>query len=279
MSQEKFCLRWNDFETNISSAFRELRNENDLFDVTIACEDENIQAHKVILSACSSFFKTILKRSRSHQNLLLYLRGVTHKDMSSVLDFMYHGEVNVAQDDLNSFLQVAEDLKVKGLTQSQSSGTAPAKAQQAVPPPSVPVSRQTPSRPRADHTEEEVVEIVKSEPSQHSSLAAEVYGGEEEGVMAEYDESYGGQYEEQQYSEQYGVMEQDNSVQGSPDMVQCLQCGIAIRRKNIHRHIAVKHTETEPSVCTACNRTFKTKWSLKEHERRAHGILQSQKDY
>jgi len=56
MSSEKFCLRWNDFETNISGAFRELRDEKDFFDVTIACENEQIQAHKVILSACSPFF-------------------------------------------------------------------------------------------------------------------------------------------------------------------------------------------------------------------------------
>ena len=40
-------------------------------------------------------------------------------------------------------------------------------------------------------------------------------------------------------------------------MVQCLHCGVAIRRKNIHRHIAVKHTETDPSLCTVCNRAFK----------------------
>ena len=45
---------------------------------------------------------------------MLYLRGVTARDMSCVLEFMYHGEVSVAQDDLNTFLQVAEDLKVKG---------------------------------------------------------------------------------------------------------------------------------------------------------------------
>ena len=33
MASEKFCLKWNDFESNISVALRELREEKDLFDV------------------------------------------------------------------------------------------------------------------------------------------------------------------------------------------------------------------------------------------------------
>lgn len=119
MGSEKFCLRWNDFENNISSAFRELRDDKDFFDVTLACDDEQIQAHKVILSACSPFFRNILRRN-PHQNPLLYLKGVKYTDLQSVLNFMYHGEVNVAQEELNSFLAVAEDLRVKGLTQNQS---------------------------------------------------------------------------------------------------------------------------------------------------------------
>jgi len=116
-SSEKFCLRWNDFENNISGAFRELREDKDFFDVTLACDDEQLQAHKVILSACSPFFKSILRRNR-HEHPLLYLKGVKYTDLLSVLNFMYHGEVNVAQEELNSFLAVAEDLKVKGLTQN-----------------------------------------------------------------------------------------------------------------------------------------------------------------
>ena len=71
MSSEKFCLRWNDFESNISLAFRELRDDNDFFDVTLACDDEQIQAHKMILSACSPFFRKILRRN-VHQHPLLY---------------------------------------------------------------------------------------------------------------------------------------------------------------------------------------------------------------
>jgi len=114
---EKFCLKWNDFENNISSAFRELKDDKDFFDVTLACEDNQLQAHKVILSACSPFFRSVLKKN-PHQHPLLYLKGVKYEDILSVLNFMYHGEVNVAQEDLNSFLAVAEDLKVKGLTQN-----------------------------------------------------------------------------------------------------------------------------------------------------------------
>jgi len=119
MGSEKFCLRWNDFESNISNAFQELRDDKDFFDVTLACDDEQIQAHKVILSACSPFFRNILRRN-PHQHPLLYMKGVKYTDLQSVLNFMYHGEVNVAQEELNSFLAVAEDLRVKGLTQNQS---------------------------------------------------------------------------------------------------------------------------------------------------------------
>merc|ERR1712106_1067303 len=119
MTSEKFCLRWNDFESNISSAFRELRDDKDFFDITLVCDDEQIQAHKVILSACSPFFLKIFRRN-PHQHPLLYLKGVKFMDLQAVLNFMYHGEVNVAQEELNSFLAVAEDLKVKGLTQNKS---------------------------------------------------------------------------------------------------------------------------------------------------------------
>ena len=116
---EKFCLRWNDFERNISGALKELREDKDFFDVTLACDDDQIQAHKVILSACSPFFRSILRRNR-HEHPLLYLKGVKFTDLVSVLTFMYQGEVNVAQDELNTFLAVSEDLKVKGLTQNNS---------------------------------------------------------------------------------------------------------------------------------------------------------------
>ena len=219
-STEKFCLRWNDFETNISKAFKDIREEKDFFDVTLACDDDQISAHKVILSACSPFFRTILKRNK-HEHPLLYLKGVQFSDLQAVLNFMYHGEVNVAQEDLNTFLAVAEDLKVKGLTQSDTpsnnspSSTKPtlkSKAreppEQALPPakkprasnPPPPVVSRVPSPP---HDDDDIQEIppVKSEPVVQmvpepvavSEGPVEPYGGEL--VSNDYDEDYGGDYE------------------------------------------------------------------------------------
>ena len=103
----------------MKNVFREMREGQELFDVTLACDDGTyLEAHRIVLAACSTFFRNIL-RQNPHQHPLIYLKGVTFTDLQSVLNFMYHGEVNIAQEELNSFLSVAEDLKVKGLTQSQ----------------------------------------------------------------------------------------------------------------------------------------------------------------
>ena len=118
---EKFCLKWPHFESNLTVAFQELREESDLFDVTLACDDKQIEAHKVVLSACSGFFRNAFKRNK-HAHPLVFLKGVKYSNIVSLLDFMYRGEVSVAQEDLPSFLAVAEELKVKGLTNNLSPG-------------------------------------------------------------------------------------------------------------------------------------------------------------
>jgi len=175
MSSEKFCLRWNDFESNISVAFRELRDDKDFFDVTLACDDEQISAHKVILSACSPFFRNILRRN-PHQHPLLYLKGVKYTDLQSVLNFMYHGEVNVAQEELNSFLAVAEDLRVKGLTQNQGGGGSVARRPKSPPviKPSVrPPDRETHPPPKRPRPADPLRNNINNIPSQisHSQAA------------------------------------------------------------------------------------------------------------
>ena len=117
-SSDKFCLRWNSYESNISSSFRELREDSEFFNVTLCCDNgiDIVQAHKVILAACSPFFRKILSHQKSQQNPFLYLKGICLEDLQAVLEFMYHGEVNLEQDSLNNFLSVAKELAIKGLS-------------------------------------------------------------------------------------------------------------------------------------------------------------------
>jgi len=96
---------------------KDLRESKDFFDVTLACEDEQIECHKVVLSACSPLMLKIL-RQNNHPHPLLYLKGVKFNHLLSLIDFMYDGQVNVSQEDLMSFMATAEELKIKGLTRS-----------------------------------------------------------------------------------------------------------------------------------------------------------------
>ena len=231
MSSEKFCLKWNDFEANISGAFRELRDDKDFFDVTLACDDDQINAHKVILSACSPFFRTVLRRN-PHQHPLLYMKGVRFTDLQSVLNFMYHGEVNVAQEDLNNFLSVAEDLRVKGLTQNQGGGGSSSNSSR--PSSSKPPSAESSYKPKIqdvkrpvisgssrapapapvaamdDDDIQEVVPQVKTEPALAPAQAEYQHQDPGAGQMQQYDD---GQYEEGY--EDYGQYDDSAIVEGA----------------------------------------------------------------
>jgi len=127
---EKYCLKWNDFTTNLSSAFNELRDDEDFFDVTLLTEESEIRCHKLILGACSPHFRTIIKRLANIQNPAIYLRGVRHEDIKNILEFMYLGEVSVTQQDLDSFLSVAQDLCIKGLSQNDKNDASQSKNHQ-----------------------------------------------------------------------------------------------------------------------------------------------------
>ena len=119
MPGDKYCLSWGGHEKNLFKAFCDLRRDEHYCDVTIACEDLQFQAHRVVLTASSQIFNCILKK-HSHPYPLLYLSGVKASDMKLLLDFMYSGEVTVEVDHLQSFMAAAEQFKVQGLNNNQS---------------------------------------------------------------------------------------------------------------------------------------------------------------
>ena len=112
---EKFCLKWNDFQANLSKTFSSLRKEQGFHDITLLSDDgEAISAHKVVLSSSSEFFKSVFWKA-NHSKPMIYLNGVDCKVLSHILDYIYEGEVQLYQEDLDSFLNVAQKFKIKGL--------------------------------------------------------------------------------------------------------------------------------------------------------------------
>ncbi|XP_059479333.1 protein bric-a-brac 1-like isoform X3 [Neocloeon triangulifer] len=118
---DQFCLRWNNFQSNIVSVLDNLKEQEDLVDVTLVCEGHAVKAHKVILSACSPYFRNVFKENPC-QHPIVILKDVHNAELDALLSFMYQGEVYISQDRLSSFLRTAEILQVRGLA----GATAPA---------------------------------------------------------------------------------------------------------------------------------------------------------
>lgn len=116
MGDQQFFLKWNDFQTNMVTSFRHLRDEKSFTDVTLACEGQTCKAHKMVLSACSPYFKSLLEENPSKHPIII-LKDVSYLHLQAILEFMYAGEVNVSQEQLPAFLKTAARLKVKGLAE------------------------------------------------------------------------------------------------------------------------------------------------------------------
>ena len=87
---EKLCLKWNDFQENVNSAFGNLREDKEFTDVTLAWEDgQQIEAHKVVLAASSPFFQNLLNKNvKKHHHPLIFMKGIKFEDLCAIIDFL-----------------------------------------------------------------------------------------------------------------------------------------------------------------------------------------------
>ena len=116
---EKLCLKWNDFQTNVSNTFRNLRTSEHFYDVTLVSDDQTqVSAHKVVLSSSSEYFRNVLT-SNKHAHPMLCLNGVNKGDLEKILDFIYNGEIQIYQDQLDQFLDIAQRFQLEGLLQGK----------------------------------------------------------------------------------------------------------------------------------------------------------------
>ncbi|XP_042860689.1 protein bric-a-brac 2-like isoform X6 [Penaeus japonicus] len=113
---DHFCLRWNNYQTNMTAVFDQLLQEEVFVDVTLSCEGgQQLRAHKVVLAACSPYFQAVLQNNPCKHPIVILPRDVAFADLRAIIEFVYRGEIDVAQEQINSLLAAADTLKIKGL--------------------------------------------------------------------------------------------------------------------------------------------------------------------
>ena len=237
---EKLCLLWNDFKENIASSFTQLRDDKEFADVTLACEDgQQIEAHTVVLITSSPFFRNLLSKNK-HQRPLIFMRGVEFEHLSAIVDFLYQGEANVLQENIDSFLTIATELKLKGFL----GDTRPQDAEHDV---------VQPRRPKKGAKRDEKV-LISPQIVNHIEDVDQKPPVEKNVAIVDYDlvEADMDRLDEQISSM---IATTDKSDPKLGKLVACKVCGKEGARAHVAPHIESKHLAGVSHTCDICGKT------------------------
>ena len=127
MSRETFNVTWDDYPAHLKIMMETFLATDSFTDVTIVCDDQKkIKSHRNVLSASSSVLENLLVVEESNQlsrSSVLYLKGIHSEDMKSVLQFIHTGVSVVTTERIDSFIDVAKNLKIKGFNHVDEDGT------------------------------------------------------------------------------------------------------------------------------------------------------------
>ena len=115
--QEKYILKRHSYSDHLRKMMKEMMISGQFADVTLVTDDnEQIMAHRNILSTCSPVFKDILQLDSNNTNSVIYLRGIQHSEMESIMQFIYLGEAKFYEERMSEFLMVSKNLEIKELS-------------------------------------------------------------------------------------------------------------------------------------------------------------------
>merc|ERR1711953_1578170 len=314
---DQFCLKWNNYQLSLTSAFKHILEEEDFVDVTLSAGGNNLKAHKVVLSACSSYFRDLLKGISLWQHPVLVLKDVRFLELQSILEFVYLGEVNVEQDRLESFLKTAELLRIKGLTDGLQSDKAEkpneVKQTKEKSPPKLPLLKpasilknnnvKRPLTPLSKDVANSIIAQVTEtleKPAKSMKMDEVIIPQHSSDDEINYEELTEDDIEEngehivvagdpvtnediQSHMEQFGegdsFKEIDDKEFLGPLHKRCPHCHMVMLKKNLSRHIRDQHSMDRPrSTCPICQKSYKTPDWLKDHIRRGHGYTKEATD-
>ena len=252
----KVCFQFADFKENISESFQSLRKNDDFADVTLACEDgQQIEAHKFILAASSTFFQNLLRKN-THVHPLIYLRGVNLENLVAIVDFLYFGETSIWKENLESFLTIAEELKLKGLTnENEPKENVESKENTSTENQPVIKPKKLPKKEKSEHND--------SSRTGFHSLAVPIHFEKD---LLEYDEKV------------RSLMQKTDNWRQTRDGKKekswvCKVCGKEGRGSNITDHIEIHHMENCQIPCKFCEQIFETRMALRAHVRTLHVMI------
>jgi len=255
---EKVCLKWQDFSVNLPSVFSELRTVGEFSDVTLACEDGRVEAHRLVLSSASPVFRMILQQT-NHPHPLVYMRGVEVATLEAVLDYIYTGEANLLENDLPTFLKHAEELNLKGLGGTQDLLQESCSKSEGFEPKEIPgftFLANPQGRGRSEN------------PPEKEDQNLLIRNIQEKKLLDEYPKE-----NEEDHQTKLSMMKQVNGVW------LCKVCGKEKKKKvYLKRHLD-SHMDGTQFICKSCKKFFKTWDNLKSHIKDSEHILQNFGDF
>jgi len=255
-----YLMKVDDFDTNFVSLISLLRDSEELFDVTLVSDDEiPIQAHKVILSASSPFFRSVIKLSTVHPSPLLYIRGAKNTVLRNVVDFLYKGEVTVAESDLDNFLKLSKDLKLKGLCEDDQDSSEDGSTEESL----------------------KILEESKKETKKMMAKKDEIDKNSRKDNLTE-SELINIENTQEVKLEKYEIKIKDASdvselnakilemMERRDRVWYCTVCGISKPKKcNVQTHIEINHLDA-PQPCNFCDVVSKNRPALSLHMKKNH---------
>ena len=270
---ENFCLKWNDFVENVTTSFAQFRNNNDFSDVTLACGDgHQIRAHRIVLVSGSLMFKTLFEKNLMEKPVI-FMRGVKSNQLTSIVDFLYKGEINIEQDKLDEFLALAEDLQLKGLTQTQ---TGEKVVPQEINRTAAPKYSKQQKFSSVDKTPKVWGEIQNANVEKGSLDTEEDPSGILSVIQDFQTLKPSGSKSGVSFQDGFDALETEigklmQKVDGN--RWSCISCGKTDQKINIKKHIEGHHIEREDHYCNFCGKHCRSRNALQKHVSTDHREL------
>ena len=250
---EKVSLKWQDFKNNSTDLLGSLRKDTNFTDVTLVAEDgQCVEGHKVLLAGSSQFFQSLLK-TKQHSHPLIFMRGVKQSaDLDSILDFIYLGEAFVEKEKLGKFLELADELGIRGLSRNIQIDQEKSVSEIEIEKEGITYQNQDGiiSLNEIELNPHRIDEKLFIEPADDESYISVILDDLDKKVKS--------------------LMQPGQSTNNGKKSKTCKECGKEGAYQTIKDHIEAKHIKGTSLPCIMCSKTFGSRATLKQHIYNAH---------